>query len=726
MPIYSENFDELTQGITLPAGWSAPNPGVWGVTTPNAPFDPISSPNVLERTLGGTNEGILSPDSTTGPDVTCAFFTDGTAYQEFGCVLYGSNTGSSLSGYVGSVTVNGIYSVIAIKKFVSGSPTTLWSTSASVQIDSDAWYWIKLGYDTASHTIYVTVWQDGAGVIGGDSGEVVDSTYTSGASGLFNNGFTKYYDSFSVDLHTPGSSGPTNTPTISSGGVSPTSGIVGTVVTITGTNFGTDASQAKVSFNGVQAAIASITSTQIVCSVPDGATTGPLNVNTMAGGAASPPTFTVLPNISSFSPISGPVGTSVTINGTNFSAIVSGDIVQFNGTTATVTQASYHTLTATITSGSTTGKISVTTGDGKATSVGIFTVGTNVAPTITSFTPISGPVGTSVTIVGTGFVAGAANNTILFSTGAAAAVSSATSTQIIALVPTVAVTGPITVTNANGSATSPSSFTVTTGVGVTLPPDTFDCTVPDDGPLSCDGLAPYLRAILKDTADDLAQLGVQAPIWNDASLCRYLELARGEYSRHRGKRATVLTATVAQQQFYPNPDGCLGGRVEDVLWAPAGFDLDQISAMAAALAAGPGLLWGGGVPVVGRVYFDSPASIRVWSIIREAWQETFGGHWRPAQGGYNLVPVPADDGLKILVRYRTEALWADIPWEHRLFILGRAELFAIESLTLQTVAQATATGTKLSLGMRALVQLIQQKTLSTLDIREPGVMAGRS
>lgn len=55
----------------------------------------------------------------------------------------------------------------------------------------------------------------------------------------------------------------------------PKSGPIGTQVTIYGTGFNTTISQNTVTFNGVAAIVLSTTPTQIVASVPGGATTGP-------------------------------------------------------------------------------------------------------------------------------------------------------------------------------------------------------------------------------------------------------------------------------------------------------------------------------------------------------------------------------------------------------------------------------------------------------------------
>ena len=104
-----------------------------------------------------------------------------------------------------------------------------------------------------------------------------------------------------------------------------------------------------------------------------------------------------------FTPASGPVGTTVTIYGTGFSATLASNVVKFNGTTATVLTASTTILTATVPAAATTGPISVTVGGITATSTAPFTVGTAGAPTLSSFTPAVGNYGVTVTLTGTNY-----------------------------------------------------------------------------------------------------------------------------------------------------------------------------------------------------------------------------------------------------------------------------------------------------------------------------------
>ena len=76
----------------------------------------------------------------------------------------------------------------------------------------------------------------------------------------------------------------TNLPYILSGGVSPASGAVGTVVIISGQNFG---NSGVVTFNGVAASTSSWNSGTITATVPVGATTGPIVVAVPAGATTN-------------------------------------------------------------------------------------------------------------------------------------------------------------------------------------------------------------------------------------------------------------------------------------------------------------------------------------------------------------------------------------------------------------------------------------------------------
>ena len=153
----------------------------------------------------------------------------------------------------------------------------------------------------------------------------------------------------------------------------PISGKVGTRVTILGNNL---KGSTSVTFNGTSATFTvNSTGTAITTTVPSGATTGFVTVTTSGGTLKSNKIFRVIPQISSFSPTSGPVGTVVTINGESFQASPAGATsVYFGGVKGTITSVSYTKITAKVPTGAKTGKITVTTPGGTATSAGTFTV----------------------------------------------------------------------------------------------------------------------------------------------------------------------------------------------------------------------------------------------------------------------------------------------------------------------------------------------------------------
>ncbi|HCC72146.1 MAG TPA: hypothetical protein DEQ09_13485 [Bacteroidales bacterium] len=80
----------------------------------------------------------------------------------------------------------------------------------------------------------------------------------------------------------------------------------------------------------------------------------------------------VIPTLISIDPSSGKVGSTVTINGTDFSTTPAENVVSFNGTEATVTDATTTTITTTVPAGATTGPVTVKV-DGESNGI-VFTV----------------------------------------------------------------------------------------------------------------------------------------------------------------------------------------------------------------------------------------------------------------------------------------------------------------------------------------------------------------
>jgi uncharacterized repeat protein (TIGR03803 family) len=132
----------------------------------------------------------------------------------------------------------------------------------------------------------------------------------------------------------------------------------------------------------------------------------------------------------------------------------SSSVVAFGGVQATsITVTGTTFITATIPAGAKTGLVTVTTGSTTLSSLQTF----YVLPAIISFMPPSGAVGTPVTIAGTGLA-----QTTKVSFGSVTAKFTVNSdVQVTAIVPTGAVTAPIYITTAGGTAVSASEFTVT-------------------------------------------------------------------------------------------------------------------------------------------------------------------------------------------------------------------------------------------------------------------------
>jgi|SRR5579862_1962628 len=148
-----------------------------------------------------------------------------------------------------------------------------------------------------------------------------------------------------------------------------TSGKVGASVMILGTNL---TGTTGVSFNGTAATPTKITATEIVTTVPAGASTGKITVTTPGGVLTSNVAYRVTPQITSFTPTSGPVGTVVTITGVSLTNTTH---VSFGGVAATTFTAKSDTeVDATVPTGALTGKINVTTTGGTAVSATNFTV----------------------------------------------------------------------------------------------------------------------------------------------------------------------------------------------------------------------------------------------------------------------------------------------------------------------------------------------------------------
>jgi hypothetical protein len=225
--------------------------------------------------------------------------------------------------------------------------------------------------------------------------------------------------------------------------VSPSSGMPGTIVTITGTSFGL---APVVRFTGdAIASISRASDTKIVCPVPDGATSGFVYVN----GAQSSNQFALLvkPVVNGFTPLKGMQATTeITIKG----KYLLNSSVSFNGTAATKPYAKTTDteLVVKVPAGATSGPIKVSNGPGNETTTSqAFTI--VLPPVITNITPAFAIPGSAITITGQNFT----NPLVRFANGVTTEPNTgSTATQLNVVVPAGASgSGQITLISESGT-----------------------------------------------------------------------------------------------------------------------------------------------------------------------------------------------------------------------------------------------------------------------------------
>ncbi|WP_170970960.1 IPT/TIG domain-containing protein [Ilyomonas limi] len=246
----------------------------------------------------------------------------------------------------------------------------------------------------------------------------------------------------------------------------PISGASDAKITITGRYL---SSASQVSFGGIPASSFTVIDDSTITAIVANGSSGNVLVQTPYGQAVSSDTFIYLqpPQITSFTPTSGSPGTQVTING---GFLDSATLVSFGGTPAIITFNNDTTIIALVGNGS-SGSVLVQTPAGVDSTNEQFIF--IPPPVITSFAPLSGPVGTTVTIKGNNFSTDPASNIVYFGAVRAPVVSAAT-TILTVTVPAGATYRPITVTNNHLTAYSNTFFNVTFPTdGSGLTPNTF-------------------------------------------------------------------------------------------------------------------------------------------------------------------------------------------------------------------------------------------------------------
>jgi regulation of enolase protein 1 (concanavalin A-like superfamily) len=406
----------------LPAPWLDQDVGPVGVAGSATYANGTFSVKASGTQIYGTSDQmhfVYQPMSGDGTIVARVVSATGSTYPQAGVMiretLDPASTNALSQCWSGSVS-------FWDRPTTGGSTTTQGGSAVSPP------YWVKMirtsgvfyGYSSADG---VTWTQMGTG----QTITMAQNAYVGLAVSSYSNSTlaTATFDNVSVTLG--------STPVVTS--VSPDLGGVSSSVTVTGSSFGATQGTSTVSFNNTAAtSITSWTNSQIVALVPTTAPPGTGPVVVTVGSNSSPATidFTVInPTISALTPPGAQVGAWTTLTGVGFGVSQGTSQVKFNGVAASVSSWSDTSITAQVPSTATSGPVTATV-DGVTTAGVSFTV--LEALSITGVSQSAGPVGTTITVTGTGFGASQSSSTLSFY-GASATVTSWSDTQITATVP---------------------------------------------------------------------------------------------------------------------------------------------------------------------------------------------------------------------------------------------------------------------------------------------------
>ena len=357
--ITGTNFNATQGTSTVTFNGTAATPTSWSATSISAPVPSGATTGPVVVTVNSqASNGVTFTLNTTGSITgTITRASDSTAIN--GALVEAMQSGSVVA--FTSSAANGIYTI-----------ATLNAGTYDVRVSA-------VGYQT--------VVQTGVVVTSGNS-----TTVNKSLTAVAGNEITYIYDELSrllavvspSEVATYSYDEVGNLLSISRGNASlvsvieftPNSGAIGTEVTIFGTAFSSTPANNTVKFNGVTATVTFSTPTQIVTTVPAGATTGPISVTTSAGTGVSSSPFVVTsptaPTITGFSPTTGSQGTAVTVNGTNFDPVSQNNKLRFSQAYSAVTGGTTTSLNTTFAAIGASGRVGVITPEGTAESTADF------------------------------------------------------------------------------------------------------------------------------------------------------------------------------------------------------------------------------------------------------------------------------------------------------------------------------------------------------------------
>src|SRR5439155_1154224 len=241
-----------------------------------------------------------------------------------------------------------------------------------------------------------------------------------------------------------------------------------------------------------------------------------------------------------------------------------------------------------------------------------------VATTVSvlEFAPHSGVAGTTVTVYGTGFSATPSQNTVKFN-GVTAAVTSSTTTQIVASVPTGAASGTINVTAPGGSSTSSATFSVANS-------------------------APTITGFSPAVADATGTVTITGTNF-DTTLISDDVTFNTTFATVTAGTSTSLTASVPPLSASgPLVVRTVGGKVvasTDLYIAPSGYTAAQVGPRARATLGQPQTLTFGGDSKIGLLLVDGIVGHRISLILSRTGSTTYDISMRAPDGSTTLSAI---------------------------------------------------------------------------------------
>ena len=444
----------------------------------------------LQSSNAGSNDVTLTEINAAGTAISYATFLGDSGYDYLTGLALDSSGNLYATGFTDSTTFPGVTGSsiqpsnggsydMWVAKLGSGATSITWATflggsdwDLAESLDVDSSGNVYLNGSTASTDFPVSNAIQPA--YGGGEDDVVAvkisavgtaivwSTYLGGNDndsshgGALDSSGNYFINGFTASSAFPGASGSAIQPTYGGGfdafvvkigssaspsvtSISPTSGVPGTQVTLTGTGFGAVQGTGSVWLgNKLAASIVSWSNTQVVATVAANVASGSGCVQ-QAGTWSNCPTFTIItPAISSISPSSGVPGTQVTINGTNFGATQGSGQLWLGSTYAgSIVSWSATQIAATVAANSTSGNAQVQQSGVWGNQVA-FTV---TSPSISSISPSTARSGDSITITGTNFGSTQGSGQVWLGSKLAGSYVSWSNTQIVATVASGATSG---------------------------------------------------------------------------------------------------------------------------------------------------------------------------------------------------------------------------------------------------------------------------------------------